>query len=145
MNNNIILDGCIKEFKNENELVVEDSEMFELFSLAQITKHIDLTFDDLEDSIVDGSKDGGIDSIMLLLDDDYIQDIDSVSDFKFSANTVLKIIISQVKIQRTFKEATIDKLITSFPILLDLEQDEEKLSERFNAALVSKILTLRSI
>lgn len=145
MNNNIILDGCIEEFKNENELEVKDSELFELFCLAQVSKHVDLTFDDLEDSIVDGGQDGGIDSIMLLLDDDYVQDTDSINGFKFSSNTKFQIIISQAKAEKNFKETAIDKIITSFPILLDLEQDEEKLSKRFNPALVAKILTLREI
>lgn len=145
MNNLIILDGCIEAFKNENELKIDDSELFELFCLSQISKNIDLTFDDLEDSVVDGGQDGGIDSIMLFLDDDYIQSIDSITDFKFSTSTILKIIVSQAKIEKAFKESTLDKLITSFPILLDLEQNEEKLSERFNPALVTKVLTLREV
>lgn len=145
MNNLIILNGCIEAFKNENELKIDDSELFELFCLSQISKNIDLTFDDLEDSVVDGGQDGGIDSIMLFLDDDYIQSIDSITDFKFSTSTIFKIIVSQAKNEKTFKESTIDKLIASFPILLDLEQDEEKLSLRFNPILVTKVLTLRDI
>lgn len=145
MNNNIILDGCIEEFNNENELEIHESELFELFCLAQVSKHVDLTFDDLENSVIDGGQDGGIDSIMLLLDDDYIEDIDSLSEYKFSSNTKFQIIISQAKAEKNFKETAIDKLITSFPVLLDLEQDEEQLSQRFNPALVTKILTLREL
>ena len=93
MNNSIILKGCIEEFKKENELQIKDNELFELFCLAQFSKQIDLTFDDLEDSIVDGGQDGGIDSIMLLLDDDYIQDVASVNDYKFSSITKFQIIL----------------------------------------------------
>lgn len=145
MNNSIILKGCIEEFKKENELQIKDNELFELFCLAQFSKQIDLTFDDLEDSIVDGGQDGGIDSIMLLLDDDYIQDVASVNDYKFSSITKFQIIISQAKAERSFKEVAVDKIITSAPVLLDLEQNEEKLSERFNPALVAKIQILRKI
>ncbi|MCX5961593.1 MAG: hypothetical protein NT070_00165 [Cyanobacteria bacterium] len=145
MSNSIIIDGCIAEFKKENELEIDNSALFELFSLAQISKHLDLTFEELEDSIVDGGQDGGIDSIILLLDDDYLQDVDSISDYRFSSNTKFQIIVSQAKTEKNFKETSIDKIITSFPILLDLNQDEEKLSERFNPALVAKVLTLRDI
>ena len=82
---------------------------------------------------------------MLFLDNDYVQSIDSISDFKFSSSTILKIIVSQAKTEKTFKESTIDKLITNFPILLDLEQHEEKLSKRFNPTLVTKLLTVRDV
>lgn len=145
MNNNIVLNGCIEEFKKENELTINESEIFELFCLTQATKNFDITFDDLDDSIVDGGNDGGIDSIILILDDECIQSIDSIYGFKFSANTIFKILISQAKTEKSFKEASIDKLIASFPILLDLEQDDEKLSERFNPSIVSKVLILREL
>ena len=65
MNNKIILNGCIDQFKAQNELTTSDSDTFELFSLSQITKDFDLTFETIQDSIVDGGNDGGIDSILV--------------------------------------------------------------------------------
>ncbi len=53
-NNKIILNGCLDQYKRENELKVNDSEIFELFTLTQVTKSSDLTFEDIKDSIVDG-------------------------------------------------------------------------------------------
>ncbi|WP_440951525.1 hypothetical protein [Methanococcoides sp. FTZ1] len=41
MNNAIILNECIEEFKIANELDVEDSELFEIFSLLFITSDLD--------------------------------------------------------------------------------------------------------
>lgn len=145
MNNKIVLNGCIDEFKKNNELEISESELFEIFCLFQLTKDIDLCFDDLEDSVVDGSKDGGIDSIIIMLDDDYMPTINSVKDYKFTSNTVLTIIISQSKAENSFKETAIDKLITSFPVLLDLDQTDKKLSDRFNSSLVSKILIIQDV
>lgn len=145
MNNTIVLTGCISEFKKNNELNIPDSEIFEMFSLTQSTKDLDLCFDDLENSIVDGSKDGGIDSIIIIIDDDYISNINSILDYKFNSNTILKIIFSQSKAENSFKETTIDKLITTFPFLLDLEKTEEELSERFNSGVVTKALIIKKV
>jgi len=145
MNNSIVLNGCIEEFTNKNELSTANSEIFELFCLSQVTKYLDITFDDLEDSTVGGGQDGGIDSVIIILDDEYIPSINAVNEIKFCSNTILKVSFSQAKTENSFKEATIDKLIASFPILLDLEKDESKLSERFNPSLVSKILVLRQL
>jgi len=145
MNNKIVLNGCIDEFIKNNELKLSESEGFEIFSLFQLTKDIDLCFDDLEDSIVDGSKDGGMDSIIIILDDDYMSTLHSIKDYKFTSNTILKIAISQAKSENSFKEAAVDKLITSFPVFLDLDQTEEQLSERFNSSIVSKRLIIQEV
>ncbi|WP_201501862.1 hypothetical protein [Psychrobacter cibarius] len=39
-NNKIILDGCIKAFKESNEIDLSDSEVFEIFALTQVHKDI---------------------------------------------------------------------------------------------------------
>lgn len=145
MNNNIILEGCINEFKTQNDIELSESQLFELFSITQITKNFDMSFDEIEESIVDGSQDGGIDSIIVILDDEVVIDLDSLSSYKFSKNSSLKVIISQVKTEKSFKEGPLDKLITSMPILLNLELDEDELSKRFNPSVVSKALTFREI
>lgn len=145
MNNKIILDGCIKDYIKQNELNNDISNCFELFSVTQITKDYDISFDEIEDSIVDGGKDGGIDSIVVLLNDEYIMDLDNLNEIKFSKNSSLKILISQVKSQTSFKEDSLDKLLATIPFLLNLELNEEELNNRFNPQLVSKILLFHKI
>jgi AIPR protein len=53
-----------------------------------------------------------------------------------------RFIISQCKKENSFKEGAIDKLITSIPILLDLEKNETALLSRFNPDLVEQTLLL---
>lgn len=53
-NNKIILEGCIKAFKESNELDISPSEVFELFALSQIHKDRNITFENIQNSIVDG-------------------------------------------------------------------------------------------
>lgn len=142
-NNKIILNGCIEQYKNENELSTNESETFELFSLANITKSLDLAFENIQASIVDGGNDGGIDSIIIIVDDFIPETIDDLDDIKFSRKSIVSIIISQCKKENSFKESAIDKLITTLPELFNLEKSEDALLIRFNADLVEKGIIAR--
>lgn len=144
-NDKIIIEGCIKIFKESNELDLKESEVFELFSLTQIYKDKNITFENITNSIVDGSNDGGIDSMMIFIDEEFIENIDDLDNFTFSNKTKSKFIISQCKKENSFKEGVIDKLITTMPILLDLEKNEKALLSRFNSDLVSKIILLTEV
>lgn len=142
-NNKIILNGCVNQFRLSNELNVSDSETFEIFSLNQTTKHHGLSFEDIRDSIVDGGNDGGIDSIIILVDDINIKSIDDLQELRFSKKTTTHIIITQCKKENSFKEVTLDKLITTLPELFNLEKNEADLLVRFNQAIVEKGIIAR--
>lgn len=141
-NNKIILEGCIKEFKEENELNFRDSLIFEHFALLQIFKNKNVSYENIIKSIVDGGNDGGIDSIMIFVDDEVIEDLDDLQDFEFKNRTHSHFSITQTKKENSFKESTIDKLITTIPIILDLEKNENALLSRFNSELVNQVILL---
>ena len=142
-NNRIILNGCISQYKAENQLEVVDSEIFELFTLTQITKNQNITFENIQNSIVDGTMDGGIDSVIVIVNDEIVDTVDELTDISFTNKTISKFIISQSKKESSFKETAIDKLITSCAILFDLEKNETALITRFNSRLVEKFMILR--
>lgn len=144
-NNKIILGGCIEQFKSDNELTNTESELFELFALTQITKSYELTFEDIQNSIVDGGQDGGIDSLLIIVDDIIPQTLDELDDFKFGRKTQVTIKLSQCKKENSFKESSIDKLITSLPELFNLSNTEDDLLVRFNPTLVEKALIAREV
>lgn len=144
-NNKIILEGCIKAFKESNELDLPQSEIFELFALTQIHKDRNITFENIESSIVDGGNDGGIDSMMVFIDEEYVESLDDLENFNFSNKTKSRFIISQCKKENSFKEGPIDKLITTIPVLLDLEKTETALLSRFNSDLVTQTQLLSSV
>ncbi|WP_276700885.1 AIPR family protein [Chryseobacterium sp.] len=143
MNNKIILSGCIDQFKTQNELLTNDSETFELFSLTQITKDYELTFETIQDSIVDGGNDGGLDSILIIIDDFVPVSIEDLEDITFNRKTNVKIIITQCKKENSFKESSLDKLITSIPELFDLGKSVSALLTRFNSSVVTKATIAR--
>lgn len=143
-NNTIILKGCIDNFKEANGLTKSDSEVFELFALDQTTKELDLTFEELESSIVDGGNDGGIDSLIVLVDDEYMSSEEDVDEMTFNSKTNTTIVVSQCKKESSFKEWAIDKLITTLPELFALDKSEDALLQRFNSDLVNRALVARS-
>lgn len=141
-NNKIILEGCISQYQKENQLESVESEIFELFTISQITKHMNITYENIYNSIVDGGNDGGIDSILIIVNDEVIESIDELEEINQS-NLKTRFYITQCKKESSFKELTIDKLISSCSMIFDLEKDEKFLEERFNPDLLEKILILR--
>lgn len=142
-NNKIILGGCVEQFRSDNELTNNDSEVFELFALTQITKQHDLTFEEIQNSIVDGGQDGGIDSLLVIIDEMIPETVDELDELKFGRKTQVLIKISQCKKENSFKESSIDKLITTLPELFNLSKNENDLLVRFNPSLVEKALIAR--
>ena len=143
-NNKIILNGCIEKYKTENQLLVDDSELFELFALTQTTKKVEcVSFENIINSIVDGGNDGGIDSIITIVDDEVCESVDDLAEVIFSNKTATKFLISQMKRENSFKELVLDKLITSCSILFDLDKNVDFLISRFNSDVVEKIIALR--
>lgn len=142
-NNTIILNGCISQFKKDNELTLKDSELFEVFTATQLTKRMELSYEEVEDAIIDGGNDGGLDSFFILLDEQVITSEEELDSITITANSLLDIRIIQSKTEKTFTETTLDKLITSAPNLYDLELSDHALLVRFNTSLVQKILTFR--
>ncbi len=69
MNNKLLLNECIQEFKEKNELDLKDDEIMEIFSSLYITSELDPSYSEIEETIVDGGADGGIDSFSIFLND----------------------------------------------------------------------------
>lgn len=145
-NNTMILENLVKKFKEDNQLQnLPDSSVFEIFAISQITKKYDLSFDEIEDSIVDGGHDGGIDSIIILVDESYVLSQEQVNEITFKPGSSIVIYISQAKNEASTREGVLDKLNNTLPFLMNLENDEATLLSRFNPNLVEKALILKAI
>ncbi|ADE37481.1 AIPR family protein [Methanohalophilus mahii] len=145
MNNKIILNECIQEFKEKNWLDLSYDEIMEIFSSLYITRELDTSYSEIEDSIVDGGGDGGIDSFIILVNDTSVFTEEDIEEITFNESTEIIIYISQAKTENSFKENALDKLYISLEKILDLELEENLLSKRFNPMLVEKILLFRNI
>jgi hypothetical protein len=144
-NNTIILKDCLSEFINDNQLQLPDDQAFELLCSFLATKGFGLTFEDAEASITGGSQDGGIDSFHVIVDDESIVSDDQLGSTTITGRSTVRIVLIQSKLEDSFGESPLDKLLTSMPIIMDLDISEEDLLERFNPTLVERIMILREV
>jgi hypothetical protein len=145
-NNFLLLEGLIRTFKNENEITnLDDSELFEIFSMYNLTKDFELTISELNECVVDGSLDGGIDGFVLLINGKYVYSLEDIGDIKFSETTNINVFIIQVKCGQTFKEDVLNNLHISLPLILDLSLSYDGLSKRFNNSVLEKIMIFRDL
>lgn len=140
----VIIRGCMDKFLKENNLVdMSDSDAFELFTLYLITKQMGIPVESLSASITDGSQDGGIDSIIVTVNDDPVDSLEDLANFEFRETTVTRFIISQSKTESTFKESVIDKFISSCNALFPLSNSLDNLDGRFNDLILERTEILR--
>ena len=82
--NTVILGDVLKRYQVDNELsFYNDDQIFEIFAIQQITKGSNLSFLEVEDGVVDGASDGGIDSFLVLINDIAIATIEELEDISF--------------------------------------------------------------
>lgn len=140
-----LINAIIERFKNENGL--DDQLIFELFSISQILKDKYIDFDDIENSIVDGGNDGGIDSIIILLNDMNLNTIEELMEIKnndeLNQKTELEIYIIQIKESNTFGEQVFNTLSITIQDIFDYGKEYEHLIKIYNPLLVDRILLLR--
>ena len=140
----VIIRGCMDAFLKENNLIdMSDSDAFELFTLYLITKQMGIPLDSLSASITDGSSDGGIDSILVTVNDDPVDSLEDLDSFEFKETTVTRFIITQSKTESSFKESVIDKFISSCNALFPLSNSLDDLGSRFNDLILERTNILR--
>lgn len=144
--NIVILEDLLKRYRDVNELFsFTNDQVFEIFAIQQIVRDANLSFLEVTDGIVDGGSDGGIDAFIVLINDSPVSTIEELDDFTFSRDTKIKVYISQAKRSQSFREAALDKLYSTIPVIFDRDAAEQDLWLRFNDKLVEKILLLRAV
>lgn len=141
-NHQVLLDKVIEQRKIEYNSNVNDSDFFEFFVCSEILKNEDLSFDEVEDGITDGSRDGGIDAFFLFVDGRLIIDEEDIS---IQRNSIFKLYIIQATRRDTFKEDAVIKMENSLKEILDFTKDSTILSQSYNQNLVDKVMVFQSL
>ena len=128
-NNQVVLSNLLNEDHNSNFPSLEKSEHFEVYSANQILKDYDLSNDDINYGIVDGSRDGGIDSIYTFLNGELIKEDSEINPRQ--SNNHIELIIIQSKNSNSFNEEPIRKLNEFSRNLLDLSLSEKQITVKF--------------
>lgn len=143
-NDRIILDEVLKQRQAEVDPSASPSRFFELFSVEQVLKDFDLSYDEIESGLVGDGGDGGIDGIYLFVNGELVQEEDS--DYThLKKNITLDLYIIQSKTSPGFQETPIERFITVSDDIFDLSRAISELKGAFNEALIEAIDRFREV
>lgn len=130
------------ESKNADYASASDSDFFELFVPFHFLKHYDLDYNDIEDGVVDGASDGGIDSIFCLCDGRLLSETDMAAVRK---NAKIDLFVFTNKFQNSFPTGVINDLRVTLSDILELDDDLfNKAADNYNDDLIDIVLEFRS-
>ena len=139
-NNNILLEGILKQYRENFDELIDENKSFEYFSAEQLLKEENLDEEDIENGLIGNSNDNGIDGFFIILDGEaiyQIEQIENISNFK-----KLKVYFHQYKNQYKIEENVVLKFSNAFNDILDTSNTE---LEGWNRELKERIILLRDL
>ena len=141
-NDQIILAQIIEEKCAESADELTVAEYFEIYSSAEILKDHDLTYDDIAYGIVGDGGDGGIDSIYTFLNGELLKEDTEINSNQKKNH--IELVVIQSKTSASFKEDAVIKFRESAEDLLNLANDPDNFTARYNADLIDKTKLFRN-
>jgi hypothetical protein len=132
-----ILNEVLKQKKNEIAPQLSDDDFFNLFSCEQILKDFDLSYDELNDGIMEGGNDGGNDAIYTFINGELLEEDTDYNGLK--KDIVIDLIIIQSKNTSGFSEEAINKFTASAKDLLNLSTELDSLKATYKKEVRKKI------
>lgn len=140
----IVLDSLFAAFCDEEYPGENPDDVFEIFGATQVLRPRELSASELAAGVVDGEKDGGIDSFFVFMngtllspDDPVLLDGDPAIR-SVGANPKLEVFLVQSKNKTNWEESVWEKLLSSLPNLLRLDADELHLEEIYRSDVVAR-------
>ena len=138
-----LLDKVLESQRIQIAKNLSDSEFFEFFVAKEVLKNYNLSYEEIEEGIIGGGSDGGIDGIYLFVDDELVgPDFDAK---KAKNNAIIELIAIQAKTKSSFSEDAINKFTASMRDLLDIDKHVKDLRTVYNNDLLGFIETYRNI
>ncbi|GGO56605.1 hypothetical protein GCM10012287_50580 [Streptomyces daqingensis] len=135
----LILEERIRQQKSETYPDLSDQDFFLINSTDTVLRLKGLSGRQVEDGIVDGSDDGGIDAVYLFLDGQLVED---TSEKSHGESPQLELEIIQAKYESGFKEVTLQRLLDHLPLLLQLDESAA-LGAEFNPRVLERFQSFR--
>jgi hypothetical protein len=139
-NDPYLLNQLLLESQNKIAPELSESEFFELYVAELLLKNYGLSYEEIENGVIGGGNDGGVDAIYGFVDDELI-----VADSDFSDAKNIELIIIQAKRSPGYKEGLINSLISTFHDLLDWEKDLDHFASSYNSDLIEFFRDFRSV
>lgn len=139
-NSQVVLDDILSVFHKERAPSLPEDEFFEIFCAEQLLKDFELSYDELQEGIVDGEHDGGVDSFFAFANGEIITEDFDPAGFKKDVN--LEVFIIQSKTGSKFEESAVDRLISLTNKMMNLTIDPDSHTE-ISLAVRSKFKQFR--
>lgn len=140
LNDFVLIDGIIddkidEEGGNKSDPKVRGA-VFEILAIAELLKPYDLTSEQLDNGLVDGGDDGGIDGLFVFVNGNYISE---KSAYQLPReNGKLEIYIITCKHENTYKMHPLESLDSSLSELLNFSISESELARKHNEKILCK-------
>lgn len=141
-NQQIILNTLLEQQKDSLDSTLKQDDYFNLFVTEQVLKNFELSYDELQEGIVDNGGDGGIDSIYTFVNSELVQRDSELIDGK--RNSVIDVYIIQSKNANGFGETPIEKCVSSANDLFDFSKTIDSLRTIYNSDLLTNINVFRN-
>jgi len=142
-NDRIILEEVLKQRQANIDPNASSSDFFEFFTVEQILKDFDLSYEEIESGLVGDGGDGGVDGIYLFVNGELVQEDPDYRHLK--KNITLDLIIIQSKTSTGFQESPVEKFITVSDDIFDLSTEPAQLEKIYNAPLIEAITRFRQL
>ncbi|MBS7441116.1 AIPR family protein [Enterobacter sp. 120016] len=142
-NSQTIMEKIIREEAAEQNISYPD--YFEMYTAAQILKDYDVTYSDIEYSVVGDGGDGGIDSIYTFLNGELIKEDTDYS--KGGKHNNIELVVIQSKTSKGFNEDAVVKFNEVARDLFNISTDitTEEITRRYNKDLRDKVSIFRDV
>ena len=144
-----LVETVFHDWQQDNVPHMADDDAWEIFVSWLVLRDFDVTLDALQDGIVDGSDDGGIDAIFTLIEGSIVPpDHKAVEDAKaareMSEGLDLSLYIIQAKNNTKFPQSMVTSLHSILPRALDLSNALATLVDELNPAVLEQLEIFRS-
>lgn len=141
-NSQVLLDGLLQQLQEDVDPEYDADSFFEAFVAQQVLKEYDLSYDEIESGIVDGSGDGGIDAIYTLVNGDLVQE-DSTYE-RLKRDITIDLYVLQSKNSGAFRETPVERLMTASNDLFDFASQHSK-DGAYNPAVTDAMERFRKV
>ncbi|MDX8032957.1 AIPR family protein [Lentzea sp. BCCO 10_0856] len=137
----LLLDTRLLQRKTDTYPDLSNDEYFLISSVDTLLRPRGLSSRQIEDGIVEGTNDGGVDAVYVFIDGHLVED---VSDIVAGEAPRIELEIIQAKNESGFKETFVQTLLDHLPLLLQLDRDGTTLDVEFNPRVLERFETFRA-
>ena len=136
-NDIILVDNMVDQLVQRDDVTsTERADAFQHMAIESLLAHTNPTVDDMEEGMVDGSDDGGIDGFFISVNGSLVTDPSLISWPRTGIE--LEVWISTCKHQDTFRQAPLDNLHSTLVEIMDFSLANTSLKGRYSEAVLTR-------